>query len=176
MSNVTEMKDDMLNAIGEVESEVSETFSVKDLMSADWALGKIRHHEMNMSARAALAKEQIKRINEWVERENRSDQNFVDYMATVLEPFAKAQLQDEKKKRSVSLPNGKVGFRKAGGGLNVIDEAAAIAWAKENCKEAIKIKESILKKPLTTLMKEKGELADGCEPVPERDNFYVDVS
>ena len=63
----------MMDALEEGAEIEPQKFQVKDLLSADWALGKIRQMEMRMNERREVAARQITLIEAWVERENASD-------------------------------------------------------------------------------------------------------
>jgi hypothetical protein len=58
----------------------------------------------------------------------------------------------------------KVGFRKTRAKLDVVDAEAVMAWASENCPEAIKVPEPkpyIVKTPLLEHVKATGEVPEG---------------
>ena len=82
--------------------------------------------------------------------------------------------------KSITLNTGvgpkptRAGYRKAPAKLDVTDEDAALAWAKENMPEAVKVKESVLKTPLKNHVEATSEVPPGCEYHPGgQDTFYV---
>jgi len=168
-----EILENMLETIGE-ELPEKKAFEVTDMLAADWALSKIGMCEGKMSQRTAFAIEQKERIDIWLAKENSKEAVLVDFLAEKLHPWLRQELQDEKKKRSISLPSGKIGFRKTGGGIDITDEEKALKWAKEYCEEAVKVKESVLKTPLKKHLESTGEIPDGCDSLPTVDKFYVD--
>lgn len=48
-------------------------------------------------------------------------------------------------------------------------------WTEENKPEAVKLKKSLLKTPLSDHFKAKGEIPAGCEFVPKEERFYLEV-
>jgi hypothetical protein len=88
---------------------------------------------------------------------------------------ADKRLAQEKKKKSFRCFFGVIGTRKTGGKPIVVidDEMQAIAAAKTECPEAVKVKESILRKPLAEYMLAGGYLVGAhVETPPEVDEFY----
>lgn len=67
----------------------------------------------------------------------------------------------------------RVGFKDVPDRFEIEDEPAALAWAKANCPDAVKVKESVLVTPLFAHVKATGELPDGCKLVAgTKDVFY----
>jgi hypothetical protein len=69
-----------------------------------------------------------------------------------------------------------LGFRTKTEHFEVKDEAAAIDWARENCPEAVKVKESFLVSQLTDeakILLRQDAAASGIEPIPAHEEFYV---
>jgi len=133
----------------------------------NWYLGKLAA----IKAKNALLKEQYQIIL----RSYENDQRQLEYRwgdefkATVLDDLA----QQKGSKRSVDYLQGRAGLRKGKDSLAVLDEAKAIAWAKDNSlPEAVKTTESILKTPLLEQFLSDGLVPDGCEFVSAADAFY----
>ncbi|MFA5377241.1 MAG: host-nuclease inhibitor Gam family protein [Dehalococcoidia bacterium] len=147
-------------------------FAVTEMSSAHWCMRKIWEARLRMAERADLAQKELARIQAWLDKENAADLESVAYLESKLEPWVEAAI-DGGKKRSINLPFGIAGFRHTPDKLEIKDEAAALAWAKANKPEAVKVRESILKEPLADHIKTTGEIPDGCEPVPGEDRFYT---
>ncbi len=76
------------------------------------------------------------------------------------------------KKKSINLLTGKTGYRTVKGTLQINDEEAAMAWAEQNCPEAVKVTKRLVKTPLMDYLKDTGELPDGCELTDDVEKFY----
>lgn len=80
------------------------------------------------------------------------------------------------KKKSVTYATGTAGYRKTGGKdkLTIDDATAAMGWAKEQCPEAVKTVESLLKSELLKHTKDTGEVIPGTrlETTPVVDKFF----
>ena len=98
-----------------------------------------------------------------------------------LEAFAAARLAG-KKKRSIALPAGVVGFRKQPARMAVEDEAAALAWAKAHgVTSAVVVvpateklsKSELAKAVMAGVPGAAGEIPDGARMTEEEDRFFV---
>jgi phage host-nuclease inhibitor protein Gam len=76
-----------------------------------------------------------------------------------LEIYAQAKTAGAKT-RTVKLLYATLSFRKSPDTLNVVDEAAAIEWARANAPQAVKL--SILKTPLKAYVQALGDVPPGC--------------
>jgi phage host-nuclease inhibitor protein Gam len=153
--------------------KTKEPFSVTDYGSANWTASKAMEATTEIVRLQAQATEWHAKIDSWLEDATRQYEGTVEKMKLFLAPFIEGELK-ESTKRSLVLPSARVGFRKAPAHMEVDDEAAAIAWAKEHVPDAVKVKESILKKPLIAKLEETGELADGARWVEGTDTFYIE--
>jgi hypothetical protein len=104
-----------------------------------------------------------------------SAQSMVDdaerYYLPELERWAKGQLTG--KKRSLKLPTGQLAFRTVPAGLRVLSEAEALAWAKQERPDLVRVKESVLVSELKAHFDQTGELPAGAERTEGRDSFSV---
>lgn len=149
------------------EVEVKQRFAVKDRETLEWAahkLYRLRLEQQGIAARQAKLARQAKTL------EN-AERSFFAYfgadMASVVQQETEAA---HASKRSVDTDWGTMGFRKSPGSIKVVDEEAAIEWAKANCAEAVKVRESILTTPLKG--HEESLPDDLFEVVPAGDKFY----
>lgn len=101
--------------------------------------------------------------------------NGLDYVfAPVAERFCREKIRHGKTK-SVKLEWGTLGFRTKPAKLVVADEAKVLAAAKANPTMAaiVRMKESVAMEPLKAYVEASGEMPDGVELEPARENFYV---
>lgn len=128
---------------GEIVGEEKPEFRVTDEASAEWVLEKI------LNAEADAAREQIKlnavkeRLEANIKASKARAEFFTTKYANDLEDFARTQLEGAKT-RTLKLTWGSLSFRTTKGGLRVADPEKALAWAKDNAPEAVKVSESFL--------------------------------
>lgn len=106
--------------------DVQEGWFVKDKNDAEWCLSKIRQAEQCIEENELVAenkvdilKAQIQRCGEWVDKVNRPHHTTIERMKAYLEPWIKQELENinknvkegKRKKKSISLISGKVGYR-----------------------------------------------------------------
>lgn len=111
----------------------SSTWRVENLGSADWALGRLKELEREIAQNEAIAAEAVRRLEARVQVLNdRAMRGVRFFRAKLLEYLLthRAELLGTGKKKSRDLPHGRLGFRKAGGGLEVVDKEALLAWAQ----------------------------------------------
>jgi phage host-nuclease inhibitor protein Gam len=119
-----------------------ETFHVTDLSSAEWVLDKMAGHEAQIAALSMRLAAIQHNITTLVKQQN-ARRAFLEYRyGQELKAFARQNLKG--KSKTWRCAYGLVAFRKTQPGVVVWDEAAAIAWAKEHCPDAVKVKESFL--------------------------------
>ena len=90
-------------------------FIVDDLSKAEWAVRKINDKQSQLTALDNAAKSMklaySQQVDQWLEKESAYLQAEIDNLSALLRPFVESQLAD-KKKKSINLPSGKVGFSK----------------------------------------------------------------
>ena len=118
-----------------------ERWEPTDLDGADWVLRRIREKEEAAEAIAKPYDTEIRRLEERLEwlkdekaRVTRGFEKERDYFlcrfGESLEQVARKFLACGKKK-SVSLPNGTLAFRKRPASVDVLDQEEALAWAQD---------------------------------------------
>ena len=135
-----------------------EAFAVVDQQTAEWTVRKIGEHRKKQAEIKELADAEIARIKEWAEKQTKQHENSVEYLQGVLRPWF-----EEQGEKSISLPSGRVRFRKVPDKFNFTDETAVIAWAKVHQPKSIRVKEEIDKNEIKRYIKETGEMPDGVE-------------
>jgi hypothetical protein len=147
------------------ECTLPETFSVDDAASANWVVRKIIE-----------ARNYTKHVKEWAEAECKRAQNeeqfFLFHYGVQLERWAKSQLEGGRRK-CVSLPGGKVGFRTEPRKLDVSDEPKLIEWCRENLPDALRIETHVLKSLVKDHVQKTGECPDGTNISGGNQKFYI---
>lgn len=147
--------------------EVAPGFTVTDEESANWVVRKITE------ARAYQEK-----VREWAKKEQdraaADAEWFLGRFGAQLAEFTEKHLSG--KKKSLSLPAGVVGFRKAPAQVQVVDEPALLEWAKAEAPEIVVVvpaTERVSKSEINLWVKSTGEVPPGAIVVPEEERFYV---
>ncbi len=159
------------NAIGIIESQLNaekeppETFSVQDEASANWVLRKVVETRSYANRVKAWAEGELKRAA--------SEEAFFLHMyGRQLEDWTRSQIGNRRRK-SLRLPAGTLGFRIAPVSLQVLNEQKLIAWCQTTLPKALKIETHILKQRVKEHIVSTGECPDGAEVVAGGERFYM---
>lgn len=147
------------------EADPPDTFTVHDEASANWVLRKV------VDARAYA-----KRVKAWADGELKRAANEEDFFLRMygrqLEDWARSQIKSRRRK-SLRLPAGTLGFRIAPMSLQVRDEQKLIIWCKQTLPAALRIETHVLKQQVKEHVASTGECPDGAEVVTGGEKFYV---
>ena len=148
-------------------------FEVKDLDTANWAVGKMLKAHQRIAVRAAQGAEYKARIDAWLEQANKEDLATCEFFEGELRPFVQSELVGSKKK-SVKLLYGTAGFRTPPDHVEVEDEEAALDYCRKFAPELIRVKESVDKAEIRKRLA-KGEVFDGVKLTRGETRFYVNI-
>jgi len=170
---------------GVEEVEVPAGFVVKDLQTADWAIGKAKYATLQIAEKRSYAEFCKKKIDGWLEGETKKHDATINTMSVFLEPWVRSKLEGQKE-RSIKLPAGRVGFRKTSGKIEMDDEAFVPTAEKLGIK--VQTKKYVLKTDVkeyiqSTCKKDEngkvipntGKIPDGVTMIPGSDRFYLEV-
>ena len=146
-------------------------FEVKDLDTANWAVGKMLAAESNIQRIRALADEYKRRIDEWAEKATKDDHATIEFFESEIRPFAEREISGGKK-QSIKLMGATVGFRKTPARVEIEDEDALVGYCETFAPELVRVKKSVDKTEMRKRI-EKGEVFDGAHLEPGNVNFYV---
>ena len=143
-----------------------EVFQVSDQQTAEWTVRKIAEHRKRQKEVDELLQAELFRLKQWAQKEMEKEENNIAYLESLLIPWAQEQ------GKSISLPSGRVRFRKVPDKF-IYDDQAVIAWAKQHLPEAVRIKEELEKNTIKAHVKATGELPDGLTIEPQEPKFEV---
>jgi phage host-nuclease inhibitor protein Gam len=148
----------------------------QDLEFSLQRLGELEAQVEHINKTAMLAISQVElRAQALISKVNRGIDYFEKQIAAYAEENKQALLGAGKRKTWSGL-HGSVSWRKKGGRLKVVDEAAVLAWADQpdgrRC-HIIKTTPSVDKRLLNEWFDAFGEIPDGCEVEPEREELSV---
>jgi hypothetical protein len=154
--------------------ERSEHFRVDSDELAAWAMRKLRAATVKKTRNAAIASEEIARIQRWLEQANAPAVREIGYFEGLLRDYGvNCRLDPADGRKTVSLPGGKITTRPAPVSLKIDDEAF-LPWARVNRQDLIKVKEeasvSAIKEAFSsqlgqtdTFVTEDGEIVPGVQ-------------
>lgn len=158
-------------AVGQTDDQIvyQERFEVNSREAAEWVLDKMADADaaaIAIKARKAAFLENIdKQMNAVVNRHR----YLVGRFQPDLQAWAERELAITKRK-SITLDNGTLKFSACGGGIKVLDEEAALEWARDFAATAIKKTETVL----VSLLPEGVDLPVTLfERVPKGANFKI---
>lgn len=128
---------------------------------------EIEHNE-------AVARARIQEIETWLASENRPLDRKREFLEQQV--LAAARIYPYGKKKSRRLPSGgEIGSHRSAERVTLVDEAAALEFAKGHPGLAhdVKVKESIGTKALNDYYRSTGEVPPGCDLVPAEDRYFV---
>ena len=138
-------------------------FAPSDAGGVDWVLGKI-------TAARAEAKLIWENAELMAREEERKAEHLEWKFGPALQAWLRAELEGSSKK-SKRLFHGVLGYRTKPAGVHVTDDAAALAWAQENCTEAVTIR--LDRKALAEVLLTTGEALPFADLQPAEDVFYI---
>ena len=170
----------------ETGTEEQDRFVVDDEQKANWALRKIKQLQGKIDANAALAAEEVARVEEWKKEVNGTLQQSIDFFAGLLEEYHRGVYAKNPDIKTIKLPYGQLKMRAQQPEFKR-DNSRLLAWL-EGKGEAGEAYIKITKSPQWGQLKKKleiagdkmvdpdtGEIVDGVEVVEREPKFYVEV-
>jgi len=170
--------------------EGKEAFKATDLASAEWCMEKIAEIEAKEAEVNAAYAAMIEKYTAWRDKEAAALADKKSYFSGLLDAWARGELAGSKKK-SISLPSGRLGYRKGGVAFAMNGEAvdakcsAMLDWAEDNAPGVVKTKKSLdwvtLKRHLQAveggkvIFADTGEVVEGMTATEAAPTFYVKV-
>lgn len=178
MSAVAELVTDPVadDYVDDERPEVQGRWAIENLDAADWALRRLADLQREKAENEAIARRRIEEIQMRLATLNKRAERGIAYFEAKLTEWAKANRAEliPGKKKTRDLPSGSISFRKKGGGLVVVDEAALLKWAEEQGLEKglVRIK---VEPALSEIKKQlgEGEVPPGMDVEPEREEVVV---
>lgn len=148
---------------------------------ANWAMKQIQDKQKELAEIEQHRTECIDQINEEYDKQAKAVEDELDSWANRLQMYAVDRLEGAKKK-SVSLPFGKFGYRKQPPKITK-DDTELLTYAEQSAPQYVKIKRSLdwagLKKACKVdgnrMITEDGEILPGVTVEEQPDKFYLEV-
>ena len=113
----------------------------------------------------------VEQCRAMITRAERDAERAESYFLPLLENWAR--LNPPTRGRTVHLPTGQLAFRRVPGGPRVVDDAAALAWAREALPVAVRVVERVDAATIKAHVLATGELPPGVEIKPDDESFSV---
>jgi len=163
-------------------------FIIDNDQKANWALRKIRHLKNKKNKNEEFAKTEIKAIqkeidavNSWLESENGTLNNDIEYLEMKLKYYALDLRDDDPELKTHKLPFGQLQFRKQRKKWKYEDDKL-LEFAEKNIKDTVKIKKQVDKRKLKQKIKvvgdkavvaDTGEVIEGIKVIERGEKFKV---
>lgn len=159
------------------ETEAHERFRIESTDQANWALRKLKKIRDKQAENDRLASDEIGRIQRWLSDVNSQLEREAGFFESLLVEYHRALLSADPEAKTVKLPMGTLRARQIKPQPELVDEEAALEWAKAHAPGLVKVKESLawaeMKKELDILNVRDGPIcvwSKHCvippEPVP----------
>ena len=88
---------EVLDALKPEDAEQA-TWTIDSMEKADWALGKIAAARQKMQQNADYVQSQVEKLQIWLEKMNKEQQNSIDFFELKLAPYLESEIAGSKKK------------------------------------------------------------------------------
>lgn len=156
-------------------NDKTDNFVVDDESTADWALQKIKENKEKIREKEDIAEERVYQIEQWLAREKEKLEDGINYLEGLLGNYAAQRKEDEPDLKTISLPFGKIQYRKQRAKWKYDDDKLT-DFAEQNMPDVVQTKKKVNKNDLKKKCKiingkvintETGEVVEGVE-VEER--------
>lgn len=120
----TNLEEQLDNFLDEQITCTQQGYVIDNKDKADWALRKISYYQNKIEEAKELKEKRIQQFNDWFKKETQENDRQIEYFESLLAPYADKELQGSKK-RSFTLPNGTLGFRKSSDKFTIDDEVVS---------------------------------------------------
>lgn len=147
-------------------------WQIDSYRSAEWAVATADYALAQLAKIDAALEEAIRRFRDGAAKARAPHERTIEFMSHALEPWVRKELDG--KRKSMIVAGKRLGFRKSPDSLEIVDEEAAKAWAKEHLPEAVQIvtTEKLLKAPLKEVLTKQGIVPDGVRLNQGEERFY----
>jgi len=167
-----ELLEDFLNGL---ESEGSDLKEIQDLepeMRLDKFLWVIRQKEKELQRCKTLVEESINRTQSWFDKKSNTIGSAIEYLSGQMRNYLK-----QNQLKSLSLPNGNIGFRKQPDTIIIQNEELFLENAKPELLRYIEESYAPDIKAIKDYIKQSGgDLPKGIDLKPQESKFYYKLS
>jgi hypothetical protein len=147
-------------------------FTVDTPDKAAWAARKILQAEERIKRQNLLAETYRNRIEGWFVTTTKQDIETIEYLKSLLRPYAEKTILEAKRGKTVRFPGIALLMRKLPDRLEVTDEALAITHCMTHLEAAVEIKKTLIKSEVKRAIA-AGSIIPGADIVPGNEELYV---
>lgn len=162
MTTIPHPLDEMLET-----EQASNPFRVNDDGAAEWAITRLHEIRAAQREKEQFAQAEHDRVTVWLAEELKPLESKAAYFVNLLEDYARRQRQ-ERDRKTVSLPHGKVTTRFSQPKFNINDDLF-VPWAAEYAPHLLRVKQE----PSVTAMREH-LVIDGNKVVEPQTGIVVE--
>jgi len=167
-----ELLEDFLNGLELNEGSIKSFEEVEPEIKLDKYLWVIRQKENELQRCKALAEQSINRSQNWFDKKENTINSAIEFLSGQMRNYLK-----QNKLKSLSLPNGNIGFRKQSDVVIIQSEEIFLANAKpELLRHTEESYEPDLKAIKDYIKKSGGDLPKGIDLKPQEAKFYYKLS
>lgn len=183
MSNLDKSLNEFIAESVEADTEKTR-FLIQDDQSADWALSKIKEAENELNKIEHFAETKINNIKHWQARQSETHENSISYFKGLITEYAIKKREENPEFKSIKLPSGRFGFRKAQPKWNYDDEKVVNALESNGLTSFVRVKKAPIKADIKkafavnngqVVNPSTGEIVEGITVTEQEDNFNVKV-
>lgn len=155
-------------------------FVVDTDAKAEWAIRKLSAVRKRIAEAEQIAKDEIYRVEQWLESQKKSLSNDAEYFEALLITYGE-RCRTVDNRLTVSLPHGKIKSRATKAKVSVNNEEEFIAWAKDNAPDLLRVKESVNVGELNKLIDgdvvvtADGEVVPAVSVIPDAVNYTIET-
>ena len=167
-----ELLEDFLNGLELNEGSIKSFEEVEPEIKLDKYLWVIRQKENELQRCKALAEQSINRTQNWFDKKENTINSAIEFLSGQMRNYLK-----QNKLKSLSLPNGNIGFRKQSDVVIIQSEEIFLENAKpELLRHTEESYEPDLKAIKDYIKKSGGDLPKGIDLKPQESKFYYKLS
>ena len=134
-----------------------EPWSIGGMSEAAWAARKAKHAHDAIKTIDEWEEQEIARVRAAADIERAREQSTLEFFTGALATYLSREIEAGRKTKTLTLPHGKISIRARQPLVDLTDFGTALAWARENHPEAVRVRESLDK----ATFKKRVTLADG---------------
>lgn len=168
--------------IAEEQEVDEERFVIDSDELADWALRKIIEAENEIEKVEHFAETQIRQIENWKAKQTDKHHNSIEHFQSLLAEYLQNKRKDDPKLKSITLPNGLLGFRKRQPKWIYDEKQALESLEKAKLNKFIKVEKKLDKNAIKkafdvvedkVINPETGEVLEGITVNEQGESFNV---
>jgi len=165
-----ELLEDFLNELDTGDGLVS-IESIEPEIRIDKFLWIIKQKEKELNKVKLIAEESITRAQSWLDKKENIITAGIEYLTGQMRNYLRLN-----NLKSLSLPNGNIGFRKQPDTIEIIDDTLFLEKARHEFLRHVPEKYEPNLKSIKDFIKETSEIPDGVDVKTKEDKFYYKLS